>query len=229
MVFLMFRKEFDSILDGIIYGGVAALGFAATENAFYIYDRGFSEAGWEGLWVLVFIRVFLVGWQHPFYTAFTGVGFALSRLNRHPPIRVLAPLAGYGAAVGTHAFHNTFGGLVGGLEGLALGTVVDWIGWSIMLAFIIWMIAHERNLVKKHLQEEVNSGRISALHYRRALSPLTMSTSVLGGRATIRFFQAAGELAHKKEQLARLGDENGNAAIIESLRQELSNLAPRVR
>src|SRR3989304_2770005 len=34
IVFFMFRKEFDSILDGIIYGGIAALGFAATENTF---------------------------------------------------------------------------------------------------------------------------------------------------------------------------------------------------
>ena len=32
IVFLMFRKEFDSVLDGIIYGGIVGLGFAATEN-----------------------------------------------------------------------------------------------------------------------------------------------------------------------------------------------------
>ena len=37
IVFLLFRKEFDSILDGIIYGGLAGLGFAATENTLYIY------------------------------------------------------------------------------------------------------------------------------------------------------------------------------------------------
>lgn len=35
-VFLLFRREFDSILDGIIYAGVAALGFAATENIYYL-------------------------------------------------------------------------------------------------------------------------------------------------------------------------------------------------
>ena len=34
-VFLVFRREFDSVLDGIIYAGVAALGFAATENTYY--------------------------------------------------------------------------------------------------------------------------------------------------------------------------------------------------
>ena len=33
VVFLVFRNEFDSLLDGLVYGGITALGFAATENA----------------------------------------------------------------------------------------------------------------------------------------------------------------------------------------------------
>ncbi len=46
IVFVLFRKEFDSTLDGIIYAAMAALGFAATENSFYIYSRGYQEGGW---------------------------------------------------------------------------------------------------------------------------------------------------------------------------------------
>ena len=61
VVFIFFYKEFDSILDGIVYGSIAAMGFAAIENVLYIYRNGFQESGWEGFWVLVFIRVFLVG------------------------------------------------------------------------------------------------------------------------------------------------------------------------
>ena len=57
LVFLVFSKEFDSILDGIIYAGVTALGFAATENVIYLYDYGFLEDGWEGLWFMFFLRV----------------------------------------------------------------------------------------------------------------------------------------------------------------------------
>jgi RsiW-degrading membrane proteinase PrsW (M82 family) len=229
IVFFMFRKEFDSVLDGIIYGGIVALGFAATENAFYIYDRGFSEGGWAGLWVLVFIRVILVGWQHPFYTAFTGIGFAISRTNPNPLIKFLAPFAGYTVAVMTHAFHNTFGSMIGGLEGLAFGTVIDWFGWGFMLAFIIWMISHERSIMKKHLREEVTNGLITANHYQRALSPWTMSIVPFSGRSATRFFQVCAELAHKKEQFAHHGDEKGNVAIIESLRRELAQLAPMVK
>jgi hypothetical protein len=229
IVFLTFRREFDSILDGIIYAGITALGFAAAENTYYIYSYGYQEGGWEGLFSLVIIRVLLVGWQHPFYTAFTGIGFAVSRLNRDPLVKLFAPLAGFGIAIAAHAFHNTFGGLIGGLEGLAAGTLLDWIGWAIMFGFILWMIVHERNLVRRQLQEEVTSGLITISQYQRALSPWTLTTAGLSGRAASRFYMACGELAHKKEQLTRHGDEGGNAQIVQSLRRELAALSPQVR
>ena len=47
IVFLVFHKEFDSILDGIIYASIAALGFAATENVYYIYNYGYAESGFS--------------------------------------------------------------------------------------------------------------------------------------------------------------------------------------
>lgn len=231
IVFFLFRKEFDSILDGIIYAGTVALGFAATENTFYIYVHGYQESGWQGLWLLVFVRVILVGWQHPFYTAFTGIGLAIARMNRNMLIKWLAPLAGFGLAIFTHSFHNTLGGLIGGLEGLAIGTFLDWGGWLFMFLFIVWMITHERNLLRRHLQEEVANGLLSPAQYNTATSFFQTGAKLaaLGSgswRATSRFYQLCGELAHKKEQLAKLGDEGGNLAIIEKLRQELAQLAP---
>jgi RsiW-degrading membrane proteinase PrsW (M82 family) len=229
IVFFVFYKEFDSILDGIIYGAIVALGFAATENTLYIYRNGYQESGWSGLFLLVFIRVIIVGWQHPFYTAFTGIGFALSRTNKNNLIIFIAPLAGLGIAISTHAFHNTFGGLIGGLGGLVAGTFVDWIGWSIMLVFIIWMIYKEREIVRTHLHSEVIAGSISQAQYQKALSPWTVTTAVFSGRVTARFYQVCAELSHKKEQMNKKGDENGNAAIIEKLRVELATLAPQVR
>lgn len=234
VVFFLFRREFDSILDGIIYAGITALGFAAIENVLYIYNYGYQEGGWSGLWQLVFIRVILVGWQHPFYTAFTGIGLAIARMNRSIPVKILAVLGGFGMAVFTHAFHNTFGSLIGGIEGLAIGTFVDWVGWFFMLLFIVWMVFHERGILKRHLQEEVSSGLISPAQYRTA-----MSFAQTGARlnalssgnylATARFYQVCGELAHKKEQLARLGNEKGNTGIIQNLRGELTLLAPRAK
>ena len=231
VVFFLFRKEFDSILDGIIYAGITALGFAAIENVLYIYNYGYQEDGWAGLWQLVFIRVILVGWQHPFYTAFTGIGLAIARMNRNSLVKIIAVIGGFATAVATHAFHNTFGSLIGGLEGLAIGTFVDWVGWFFMLIFIIWMITHERNILKLRLAEEVQSGLISPAQYRTAMSfaqsGARMNALSAGSyRATARFYQVCGELAHKKEQQIKLGNEQGNIAIIEKLRNELTRLAP---
>ncbi|HJQ14769.1 MAG TPA: PrsW family intramembrane metalloprotease, partial [Anaerolineales bacterium] len=233
-VFLMFRKEFDSVLDGVVYGAVTAMGFAAIENVLYIYRNGYQESGWEGFWVLVVIRVILVGWMHPFFTAFTGIGLAIARMTRNVLVKMIAVPTGFAIAVTAHAFHNTFSGLIGGFEGLLAGTVVDYAGYAVMLLFVIWMIVYERNVLKRHLHEEVAHGRLSPRQYATAtsffqtnahLSALTSGTF----RSTSRFYQVCGELAHKKEQLSKLGDESGNAKIIENLRAELIQLGPQAK
>ncbi|WKZ39564.1 MAG: PrsW family intramembrane metalloprotease [Anaerolineales bacterium] len=228
VVFLMFRKEFDSILDGIIYGGIAGLGFAAAENTLYIYRNGYLEGGWEGLFALVIVRVILVGWMHAFFTAFTGIGFAIARLNKNIFIKIIAPIAGLAVAIFTHAFHNTIGNFFYGLSGLGVTIFFDVIGYALMFGFIIWMIVHERNIVKRQLVEEVSTGLITQAQYQKALSPWTLTVAGLSGRATSRFYHSLGELAHKKEQLLKHGDEKGNTAIIETLRRELAVLAPQV-
>jgi protease PrsW len=234
VVFFLFRKEFDSVLDGIVYAAITAMGFAAIENVLYIYRNGYQESGWEGFWVLVVIRVILVGWMHPFFTAFTGIGLAIARMSRNTLVKILAVPTGYAVAVFTHAFHNTFSGLIGGFQGLLAGTLVDYFGYAVMLAFIVWIINHERNILKRHLREEVEKGYISPGQYNSAVSffqfgayfsALTSGSFV----KTSRFYQVCGELAHKKEQLAKVGDERGNTRIIEQLRSELVALAPVAR
>jgi len=233
-VFLMFRSEFDSVLDGVVYAAVTAMGFAALENVLYIYRDGYLESGWEGLWTLVIIRVVLVGWMHPFFTAFTGIGLAIARMSRNVLVKIIAVPTGYAIAVTAHAFHNTFSGLIGGVQGFVAGTFVDYLGYAAMIVFIIWMIVYERNILKRNLRDEVANGLISQKQYTSATSffqtnahfaALTSGTY----RSTARFYQVCGELAHKKEQLARVGDENGNTKIIETLRAELTQLGPQAR
>jgi RsiW-degrading membrane proteinase PrsW (M82 family) len=231
VVFLLFRKEFDSVLDGIVYGAITAMGFAAIENVLYIYRNGYQEFGWEGFWTLVVIRVLLVGWMHPFFTAFTGIGFAIARMNSNLLVKIIAVPAGYTVAVLTHAFHNTFSTLVGGEGGFFLGLVADYVGYAFMLGVIVWVIVHERRLLKTHLREEVASGAISQQQYNTAISffqtgaHLAAITSGSFGK-TKRFYQVLGELAHKKEQFHKLGNETDNTRIIEQYRVELTQLAP---
>jgi protease PrsW len=232
IVFLVFRHEFDSILDGIVYAAITAIGFAATENAYYIYNYGFTENGLGGALILVFIRVVLVGWQHPFYTAFIGIGLAIARLNRSYFTRILAPVTGWGLAILTHSIHNSIAHFADGLGSLAVGTVVDWGGWLLMLLFVFWAIYRESRWIATYLREEVSLGVISLAQYQVACSTwsqsrVRLSTLVKGShRATRRFYQVCAELAYKKHQLAALGEEYGNSSLVRKLRSELAGLAP---
>jgi RsiW-degrading membrane proteinase PrsW (M82 family) len=233
IVFLLFRSEFDSVLDGIIYAAITAMGFAAVENVLYIYRNGFLESGWDGFWTLVIIRL-LVSWMHPFFTSFTGIGLAIARLNRNTLVKLIAVPTGYGVAVLSHAFHNTFSTLLGGAGGFFLGLIADYFGYVCMLAFIIWLVVRERNILKKQLMEEVSNGAISQKQYNTAISffrtGVQFSALTSGSLfATNQFYQTLGELAHKKEQLAQLGEERGNSKIIAKLRADLVQLAPRAK
>ena len=172
--------------------------------------------------------------MHPFFTAFTGIGLAIARTSSNMLVKIIAAPAGYTVAVMLHAFHNTFSTVIGGGGGFLMGLIADYFGYAFMVAFIIWMIVHERGILKRQLVEEVNNGAISSKQYNTAisffqtnvhLSALTSGTF----RTTSRFYQVLGELAHKKEQRAKLGEEGGNTKIIDKLRSELLQLAPMAK
>ncbi len=227
-VAFVFRNEFDSILDGIVYAGIVALGFAATEDFFYLFSA-YDESGWGALFGLFFVRVILTGWNHAMFTAFTGIGIAVARLNKNVGVKILAPFGGWLIAV---ILHGTYNGLLSTANALALAAFcVSWIGWVAIFAIIIWAIRRERARAKKFLYDEVERGIISPAQYRIATSALAPTFTRLGAIGskhfwdTRRFYQVCGELAQKKEQLEKFGEERGNAKIIETLRAELQNLA----
>ncbi len=234
IVFFVFRKEFDSVLDGIVYASVAALGFAATENVLYLYEHGYATDGWGGLWTIFVIRVVLGPWNHPFYTAFTGIGLAIARLNKSTLVKLAAPLAGWGLAMFTHFLHNTMAVFVSGLGGLALIYFVDWIGWLFMIGIILWAVWGEKKRIEKYMREELDMGVITAKQFSVASSAWRRSMAVFGAlaggklRNTQKFYHACAELAHKKYQFERLGEGRGQStAMIEKLRAELAQLSPK--
>ncbi len=232
VVYLIATSEFDSILDGIIYAAITALGFAATENVYYIYHLGFVKGQYSGLLAMAFVRIFLVGWQHPFYTAFMGIGLAISRLNRNTGIKVIAPLAGWCMAIFLHSLHNILAELLSGIPGLLVSTMVDWTGWLFVFFVVILALKNEQINLTTQLKEEVTLGNISAEQYQIACSAWAQSKAgihtFLSGqyRTTRRFYQVAAELAHKKRQLSQMGDEDGNRDKIKQLRKDLANLSP---
>lgn len=234
IVFYFYRKEFDSILDGIVYAGITALGFAATENTYYIFNYGYLESGYAGLLTLVFIRVILVGWQHPFYTVFFGIGLAIARLSQHRLKRLLFPAGGLFLSIALHSIHNTIPSIIPGIAGIVIGTIFDWTGWFGLGIFILYVIHHEKILIQSELIEEVQLGIISLDQYHKSSSNIARFKTLLNhvGKPSFRtfaqFYQLCAELAHKKHQFRRMGDEEGNLTIINQLRNELAKLSPLV-
>ncbi len=233
LVFLIFRNEFDSIMDGIVYAGIVALGFAATENAFYLCEVGCVEGrlDWDALWFMFFLRVVFGAWNHAFYTAFTGIGLAVARLSKSWAVKIGAPIVGGGVAVFFHYLHNVVGSFVEGLGGLVAVFAVDWFGWLFMALVILWASWRLQGWIKNQLKAEMDSGLITAAQYKTAASAWARSLASLrgvsGGRylSTRRFYQLCSELAFKKHQLQHLGEERGNTAMIEKLRGEIKQLA----
>jgi hypothetical protein len=238
IVFLLFHKEFDSILDGIVYGAIVGLGFAATENVLYFFGQ-YMDGGWAGFFTNFFLRIGIFAWEHPSYTALTGIGFAVSRTSRNTLVKFIAPVVGLGMAMFAHSFHNTAVTFVSRLDGQVLGglvltVLVEWTGLFVMLCFTIWMIRREQGLLKKQLREEVGKGLLSPAQYSTALSFFQFSARIAALSSgtlmsTARFYQVCGELAHKKEQLEKFGDEKGNMRIIQNLRAEMQRLAPQAK
>ena len=211
------------------------MGFAAVENILYIYRNGYQESGWEGFWILVVIRVILVGWMHPFFTSFTGIGVAIARLSRNTLVKMLAVPAGYIVAVMAHAFHNTFSGLIGGVGGFIAGTFVDYIGYTFMIAFIIWLIVRERNVLKKTVAGR--SGKRLYLTATICQRPVFLPNQCVYVRTDLAYIHENRSLLsslrrtrpQKRTTFNTVGDERGNLRIIEQLRSELLALAPAAK
>jgi RsiW-degrading membrane proteinase PrsW (M82 family) len=233
-VFLFFRHEFDSILDGIVYAAITAIGFAATENVYYLYTYGFQQNGVSGILYMFFVRVILVGWQHPFYTAFIGIGLAISRLSRNTAIKIMAPLIGWGIAIFTHSIHNIISTIFQGLQSLIIGLVFDWSGWIAMIIFVIWALYREQKWIIVQLRDEVTGNVITPAQYQTACSAWaqasTRTKALFSGKyhLTDRFYLLTAELAFKKQHASTLGEQTDNQPEIDRIRAELVKMSPQL-
>lgn len=138
------RTTIHSLLDGIIYAGYSGAGFAFIENMQYFLEA--NAQGTSVLTVTVVLRGVFSPFVHPMATSFTGLAlaWAVVRTNSQPR-RVIAILAGWGAAVACHSLWNYFGSL-----GNALAWLSSYILYEMPL-FAIWMFVLLRMASKEAL------------------------------------------------------------------------------
>lgn len=92
-LYLMAKDEFNSVMDGLVYGAMIGLGFQVIENVqYFMLAAGESGGGQAGPVVsMFFLRVVLSGlYSHMLFTGVMGFGFALfvTQRQRSPAHRL---------------------------------------------------------------------------------------------------------------------------------------------
>ncbi|WP_437730322.1 PrsW family intramembrane metalloprotease [Sorangium sp. So ce1335] len=237
--FYFLRREFDGIVDGIIYATFCALGFAAVENVLY-----YARAAMQGSDVLAgtfVLRGVFTPWLHPLFTSMTGIGFGLARESSRTWVRVAAPIGGYLLGVALHAVWNFLPTALGRAMGdIFMPWLLLWLCFvASFFGIIVALVIRKGWVIRDHLRDEVALGMLTQDELELVCSPIGRLRCTLGWRgATGRsFIRAGARLALSKWHTARaLEGRNRTLSAdfigplrdeIAQLRQELLARAPR--
>ncbi|UQA54746.1 PrsW family intramembrane metalloprotease [Polyangium aurulentum] len=221
--FYFLRREFDGVVDGIIYATFCALGFAAVENVSYYARADMADQ----LGPTFFLRGILAPWGHPLYTSMTGIGFGIARETSRTWVRVLAPLGGFGLGVFLHALWNFVPTVIPDAFFVML------LFWFLIVAaffmIIVTLVVRKGRTIREFLRDEVLMGNLTQEELELVCSPVgrlkcTFSWRGATGRSFIR---AGARLALSKWHTARAmkGQKRTiSADFIGPLRRELATL-----
>ncbi len=229
VLLLFFRRYFDDILDGIVFAGVIALGFATVENVLY-YGRAVGDGGIGGLTLLFFVRGIMSPFAHVTFTAMTGIGCGIARESHNTFIRILAPVVGYCCAVFLHALWNGMAVLFG-LEGFILGYLVLEIPlFLIFVGFSFYIMWRQNKILKEMLAIDIARGLIPKDHGETAVSAFRSSAWLIGGlfsgkfRPRSRYLRAIGKLGLSYWHIQRATAAQGHTGSFQQnpiLREEV--------
>ncbi len=120
IVWAVRRKEVDGVMDGLVYAGFAAVGFAVLENFLY-----FFQAAEEDLLLETFVgRALLTPFAHPLFTAWAGLAIGLAVRRK---ASLFTAWWGLALAIASHAAWNgslSFGESESGMIVLLIAVVM---------------------------------------------------------------------------------------------------------
>lgn len=236
LIALLFRRDFDSVVDGIIYAGVVALGFATMENVGY-YGDSLAKEGTEGLIGTFILRGLFAPFSHVLFTCMTGIGVGVARETHQPLLKLFAPLAGCCAAMFLHALWNTLASFSAG---------VFWMGYLLLelplflglLGLIAFLVRREGRILKQTLATEVERGLISREQLETAISVFRRSRWVLAALGNRQVFDARRQFLRAVAKLGlcqwhgsravTAGSQTGSFSLIPKLRAEVFRLRDEI-
>ena len=218
LIVLLRRREFDGVVDGIVYAGLVGAGFAFSENIIYL-GREFVEYGQQGLTELFILRCIMGPFAHPLFTAFTGIGLGLAvAVMRSAWSRVLVALGGFLLAALLHGIWN-LSAATGHLIGAYVLFQVPL--FLCFLALVIGLRYREGRLIRTYLSQYADAGwlshqevaMLSSLPARRQARIWANQQGGSAAVASMRAFQdAASDLALLRARMVRGSAERDAAA-----------------
>lgn len=238
LLLIFMRREFDGILDGIVYAGVVGLGFATVENVLY-YGNTFLQSGLGGgLLFIGFLRGVLSPFIHSFFTSMTGIGCGISRETHNKALKFIMPVAGYFGAVTLHGLWNLIASFaVGGMFFIVYFVV--WVPvFLIFLGVIFFMARRELKVIREMLAIEVATGLMTQQQLELVGSFLERTKWVMSSfsdrakfKARRKFLRASAKLAFCYWHVARASAAGGQTMSLPQIpkfKQEVAALQRQI-
>ena len=221
-LFVFHRKQFDGVLDGLVYGALVGFGFSMTEDFLY-YLSALSEGGLAGLLPVMVLRGIFFALNHSVYTGLLGIGFGLASVSRSRFKRIMWPVLGFIAAVIGHGLHN-FGAFLLEAQGEGENAVLGVLGLLLSLAFaaldfvlILSVVIGAWFLQRRIIKEELTGlvGRLLTEQEFKELSTKWTQPVVCGKPATLRKRKLV-QLALRQRRLKSAGSVNEQNLVAET-------------
>ena len=206
------RREFDGLVDGIVYAGLVAAGFAFTENILY-FGRAFASDGLAGegggVLVVFLVRGLLSPFAHPLFTSLIGLAVGIAAGRRSTGTKVLVLIGGYLGAVVLHALWNASAGY--GLLLIVYPLIMVPL-FGCLVAMVVWQRHREQRVVAAQLSGFAAAGWIApsevgllaSMAGRRDWRAAVRSRAGDEAAAAVRDYQTAvTELAFLRHRMAR--------------------------
>jgi RsiW-degrading membrane proteinase PrsW (M82 family) len=241
LLYLMARREFDGVMDGLVYGAMIGLGFQVMENVqYFMLAAARSGGAVEAVTNMFFLRVVLSGlYSHMLFTAFFGFGFAYFITQRKKRLagRVAVLILGAVLAWASHFVWNSpwlesmmtrgTGQFVGAL-------VIKGLPFLILLSLLgVFANRRERQVFACLMRSEVGGDAVSQGEFyvlqrgrrrRQALRRLRQSKGVEGARVFRRLMREQINLALLRSRVPA-GDHPALQAQRDLIKQLKARLA----
>ncbi len=236
-IFFLFRREFDGLMDGLLYGAIVGFGFAMTENFFYIFGAGMAQ-GLPAEALVFFLRTIVFGMMHALWSSMFGIGLGIARYSKSAGVGFAAAGGGLMLGMLLHGLHNfsAVSAGAGGMGALLFPMVMlasYGAGCFAWLLLVYFAGRTEASWIRDELAEEVASGLLTSEQafacgrYRSRIAARWAAWKEHGlGHAHQlgRCYCLGTELAFKKRQLMINPAESRNGEAIERLRHEIREL-----